>query len=286
MDSTDERRTWLVLNSASGSNTQEAVENVRAALAGAGHDPARIVRLPDDDLPDRAALEAAGVGLLVTFTGDGTANAQVSRLHGWSGCLLVLPGGTQNLLAKRLHGAASPVEIVSALAAAGPDDGLKPRDLSMIRSAHGDALCEIVVGPGATWSDVRETIRDGDVARVAATLAEAIRQSAGGPQVVVAQPALGKTDGYPAVRLAPQGSAIGVDGYHAEGLGDFARQGVAILRRDFRQGPHDELGAHSDVLCRSHEPIELMIDGERATGGLEERFLIAPCPVGFLALGD
>lgn len=278
----DARKTWLVVNAASGSNDDEAVSALADSLGGAGCGPARIVRLPDDELPSPADLDREFVGLVVTFTGDGTANAQVARLHDWSGQVLILPGGTQNLLAKRLHGDRSAEQIIAALAGG----QLVPRSLDMIRSAHGEALCEIVTGPGATWSDVRETMRDGDVAGVAQTLTEAIRQSANGPPVAVSEPRLGKAEGYPAVRLSPANDAIKVDGYGADNVGDYARQGVAILRRDFRTGPHDELGEHKAVACRSDAPIELMLDGERATGSTEEHFEIAPCPVNFLGSAD
>lgn len=276
------RKTWLVVNAASGSNDDGAVSALAKSLERVGFAPARFVRLPDDELPTPGELDDCGVGLLITFTGDGTANAQVARLHGWGGQVLVLPGGTQNLLAKRLHGDRSAEEIVAGLAGG----RLVSRRLDMIRSAHGEALCEIVAGPGATWSDVRETMRDGDVAGVAQTLAEAIRQSAGGPTVAVSDPPLGKDEGYPAVRLSPVDAAMAVDGYGADKFGDYARQGVAILRRDFRTGPHDELGEHRAVTCRSDAPIELMLDGERATGASEERFEIAPCPVEFLGSAD
>ena len=276
---------WLVVNTASGSNNAETVEQVVSGLGQSGHAPQRIIRLPDENLPDRRQLDDAGVTLLVTFTGDGTANAQIARLHDWPGQVLVLPGGTQNLLAKRLHGAASFDQILTALG----EGRLTLRPLSMIRTSHGDALCEIVAGPGATWSDVREMMRERDVAALATTLAEAIRQSAGGPAVNVAHPSLdrsylGRAEGYPAIRLSPREAQMAVDGYCAEGFADYARQSMAILRRNFRQGPHDELGSYAEVLCRSHQPIELMIDGERVTGSAEERFIIAPCPVKFLAL--
>ena len=77
--------------------------------------------------------------------------------------------------------------------------------------------------------------------------------------------------------------AIAIDCYGAETLGDYAQHGLALLRRDFREGPHDELGRHTAVVCRADEPIELMIDGERRTGEREERFQIHECPVVFLA---
>jgi diacylglycerol kinase family enzyme len=278
----DDRTLWLVVNAASGSNSEEAVEQLVTGLDGAGYAPVRIIRLPEDELPAASQLSAAGAAILVTFTGDGTAGAQIARLHDWGGRVLVLPGGTQNLLAKSFHGERTAAEIIALLGRG----GLAPRQIAMIRCAPGDALCEIVAGPGATWSDVRETMRDGDVAGMAATLTEAIRQTADGPAVAVVQPALGKPEGYPAVRLHPVDGAMAVDGYGAAGLADYARQGVAILRRDFRQGPHDELGVHPAVLCRSAAPIELMLDGERTTGGPEERFEVLPCPVTFLAPAD
>lgn len=289
----ENRSVWLVTNAASGSNSEESVQRLRDCLVRNGLAPERVVALPREDLPDRQALERARVAVLVTFTGDGTANAQVARLGDWQGDVLVLPGGTQNLLARRLHGdqardpAGNPETDrdaqIARIVADFARGRLVSRHLSVIRSEHGDALCEIVAGPGATWSDVRETMRDRDVPAMAATLAEAIRQSAGGPMVCLSDPVLGKAEGYPALRLSPQASAIAVAGYGAQGLADYARQGVAILRRDFRQGPHEDLGRHRSVACRSSGAIELMIDGERVTGHTSERFVLATCPVQFLA---
>ena len=74
-----------------------------------------------------------------------------------------------------------------------------------------------------------------------------------------------------------------VDGYGAETMADCAKQGLALLRRDFREGPHEEFGDHRAIVCQSDEPIELMIDGERMTGEREERFEILKCAVEFLA---
>lgn len=77
---------------------------------------------------------------------------------------------------------------------------------------------------------------------------------------------------------------MAVQGYGAEDIGDYLKQGVAILKRDFREGPHDELGRHDEIVCRSLEdaPIELMVDGERKEGGAEERFSLAPLDLDLL----
>lgn len=275
----DYSKIWLVTNSASGSHSEQAVEDLLAQFAAAGLPIDRVVVIPDESQPDRAALEVAGVDLLAIYTGDGTVNGVVTQLYGWPGHVLVLPGGTQNLLAKALHGDLD----AAGIAAAAGKRRAAPVERHLIRTSQGDALCEVLAGPGAKWSDVREAMREGDLGGMAATLGEAIGQSAGGTPVRIVEPPLGKPEGYPAVRVHPAGEQMIVDGYGAETVADYAKQGLALLRRDFREGPHEEFGDHRAIVCQSDEPIELMIDGERMTGGREERFEIHKCPVEFLA---
>lgn len=270
---------WLATNSASGSYSEEAVDGLVASFAAAGLAIDHVVTIPDEPQPDRASLEAAGVDLLAIYTGDGTVNGVVAGLDGWAGGVLVLPGGTQNLLAKALHDDVDAAGIVAALG----EGRAEPVARHLIRTSQGDALCEVLAGPGAKWSDVREAMREGDLGEMAATLGEAIGQSAGGTPVRIVEPPLGKPEGYPAVRVHPAAEMMIVDGYGAETMADYAKQGLALLRRDFREGPHDELGSHPAVVCESDEPIELMIDGERMTGEVRERFEILKCAVEFLA---
>jgi len=262
---------WLVANSASGSNSDETLKAVCAALAGAGAEPERVVEA-GEGLPSRAELEQAGVGRLAVFAGDGTVSALATRIEGWAGALLVLPGGTANLLARALHGERAAPEIAAGLAR------LATVRRSCIRSPAGTALVEILAGPGATWTDVRESLRDGAVKDVAGTAVSAIRESTKGPMVALVDPPLGRADGYAGVRLEVGAGSMTVEGYGAETVGDYLKQGIALLRRNFREGPHDELGEHGAVTCRSLEqaPIPLMIDGERREAPPEQRFLLAP----------
>lgn len=268
---------WLAVNGASGSNAEDRVVALREVLA-----PARVIDLQHGDCPTRAALEAEAVDLLAVFTGDGSANAIITGLEGWQGEVLLLPGGTANLLACDLHGTEEPEAIVAAFHAGRL--ACPPRHV--VRCSEGAALIEILAGPGATWSDVREGLRDGDVAAVAGTTIEAARQSTAGPMVHVVDPRLGHEAGYSGVRLSPAGDRMTVDGYGAKNVVDYVKQGIALLRRDFRTGPHDELGLHGAVLCATIDgsPIELMIDGERRTGQPEERFSLAPLGVSLLAM--
>lgn len=271
---------WLVANGASGSNDDAALDRLIDHLAAVGGRPARVIDCQAEDLPDRAALERHDVATLAIFTGDGTANAAIGRIEGWAGAVLLLPGGTANLLAGALHGERTAEQIVADYGAG----VLRPVARNCIRSSQGIAMVEVLAGPGAIWSEVREGMRDGAIGETASRAVEAVKQSATGPMVIIADPALGRDTGYPGVRLAPEPDGMTVDGYGADNAGDYLRHGIALLKRDFREGPHEELGAHRQVLCRSADgsPIALMIDGERRTGSGEERFSLAPLRVRLL----
>ena len=275
---------WLVANGASGSNDHAALDRLIEALRVVGNQPALVIDCQTDELPDRAALERNDVTTLAIFTGDGTANTAITSVEGWDGEVLLLPGGTANLLAKALHGECSAEEIVAAFGAG----RLRATTRNCIRSSQGSALVEVLAGPGATWSEVREGLREGDIGGTASKAVEAVRQSATGPMVIIAEPVLGRDSGYAGVRLAPEASGMSVDGYGAETVADYLKQGIALLKRDFREGPHDELGTHSEVLCRSADgsPIALMIDGERRSGGGEEHFSLAQLGVNLLGTPD
>lgn len=271
--------TWLLVNAASGSNTDAAIRELNEAFAVAGTIPQRTIDVPRDGLPPHPHLTDGGVSRVAVFAGDGTVNSVVTELEGWGGQVLVLPGGTANLLARALHGERSAAEIIRDLSR------LAPVRRPCIHTSQGLALIEVLAGPGATWSDVREGLREGDLSGVAASSLEAIRQSTTGPMVTIPDPPLGKLEGYSGVRLEVAEGGMLVEGYGMETVGDYLLQGLALLRRDYRQGPHDDLGAVSALTCRSlgEEPIELMIDGERRTGAAEERFSLAELGVDLLA---
>lgn len=271
---------WLAVNGASGSHAEEAIDALCDTLAQAGTRPARIVDCQEEELPSPGVLDAAGVTILAVHGGDGTLNAAATRLEGWGGALLVLPGGTANLLCKRIHGECDAVAIAREFAAG----RLARLRTHCIRGSQGMALVEVVAGPGAAWADVREEMREGNIVETVATAVDAASKSTVGPMVAIHEPALGREQGYAGVRLSVQDGGMAVQGYGAEDIGDYLKQGVAILKRDFREGPHDELGRHDEIVCRSLEdaPIELMVDGERKEGGAEERFSLAPLDLDLL----
>lgn len=268
---------WLVVNPASGSNDETA----RAALVDALA-PARVIDITANPDLSPAALDAARVDTLAVFTGDGSLGSVLCGLEGWGGAVLVLPGGTSNLLAKGLHGEDITAGSVIANYHAGRLARVRRSGVSW---SGGKAVCELLAGPGATWSDVREDLREGNIVAVAQGAIQAARETSKGALVRLRDPELGNPDGYGGVRLEPGMQGVVVDGYGADSVADYLRQGLALLRRNFREGPHDKLGSHAVIHCETVDgaDMDLMIDGERAIGRPVETFSLAELAVDLLA---
>lgn len=277
-------KVWLVCNPASGSNDEAAVAQVSEAFAASGFELLRIVRFPDEPAPTPSALDAAGIGMLAVFGGDGTVHSVVTEAVGWGGAVLVLPGGTMNLLAKRVHGDRPAPEIVASLAGV----PLRTTRPTTIRSRHGVGLTGVLAGPGTVWNEVREAMRAANVVEFVASTGEAITHSAKGPKVVCAEVDCGREDGYAAITVTPKGDGLEAKGYYAESLADYAGQGIALLQRDYREGPHDDLGRHPRLTldCPAGEPMGLLIDGEPFDGGAREVFELARCEVDLVTTLD
>ena len=273
-------KVWLATNAASGSNDADLVARLREMLCGGGVQLVRESDFREDSLPDRTGLETSGISHLVVLGGDGTLNSVLGGIEGWSGLALPLPGGTANLLCRGLHGDSDPEAIVARFLAG----ELVARRVPCVRGRDCIALAELLAGPGAKWADVREELREGNVAGVVETAADAAGESVVGASVRIADPGLGRAEGYPGVRLSPWPGGVHVQGYGGEGVLDILQQGLAILGRDFREGPHDDLGEHTRVVLESLDgtPIELMTDGERLTGAAREVFSLAELEVDLL----
>lgn len=277
----DRQQIWLVTNDASGSNDEQAREELEQCCGSAGFDVTRTVCFPAEDLPDPAALDAAEIALLAVFAGDGTTNAVIGNLAGWDGAVLVLPGGTMNLLYHRLHGERAVDEVVR-MAAGGQ---AAPRRPGMIRCRQGTAYADLLAGPGTSWYDVREAMREADVLGIAESAANAIGETFATPGIVCRDPRLGRAEGYPLVMLTPSDTGIRVSGFHAETIGDYLREGMALLTRKFREGPSDDLGTVQEVTLASteDEAFGILLDGEKVESPAEEVFRLVPCEVDLLA---
>jgi hypothetical protein len=277
------RAIWLVCNSASGSNNPGAIEALHGCCGEHGFEVARLVRFPDEPLPSPAGLAGAGVDCVAVYAGDGTVNTLVTGLYGWDGAVLVLPGGTMNLLAKRLHGDAPMESIVAAVA----DGGARRVRPLVARTRKGDAFAGLLAGPGTSWYAVREAMREADVAGIVAGASEALAETTGGPMLHCREPDLGREAGYPLIEVTPGEWGLQLDGYYAETAGDYFAQGWALLRRQFREGPHDRLGLVERVTLAGDGggSLGVLIDGETAESGPVEEIAVARCEVDLLATG-
>lgn len=236
---------------------------------------------PEDGVPSREVLAQRGIETVVTLGGDGTINAVVSALAGWDGAILPLPGGTQNLTPKRLHGDAE-VDAVFAAFAAGKARRVR---LGIIRSTRGIALAGLLVGPGTSWNAVREAMRDGDAGTMISAIGTAIEGTTGNPPVRVAEPEVGEEEGYPIIELIVEGDGIDIAAYHARNGADFLGQTWALLRQEFREGPHETYGPFERIVLASsgNETLDLLLDGEPRPGDVRETFTFEPCPVDLMA---
>lgn len=272
---------WLVVNPASGSNDARSKESVAEALRESGLPVDRVIVFPDEPLPDASTLDAAGIKLLAIYTGDGTMNAALNKVSGWGGTVLVLPGGTMNLLPLRLHRSTDLCAILDVVATG----GALVRRPDCVRCPAGIAFAGLLVGPGTAWNRVRESMRKMAVTEMAKDMIEALRQSTTAPGVIVEDKRRSRADGYPLVELTPGEHGLQIDGYYAEGALEYAEQAWATLRHRFREGPHDRLGLAEAITLTSVDggPLACLLDGEPGECPSGSRFTVEPCGVDLLA---
>jgi diacylglycerol kinase family enzyme len=276
-----EREIWLVNNASSGSNDDDALAGLETCCAEHGLRVAGHTVFPAQDLPTPGVLDAAGIDLVAVFAGDGTINSLIEALAGWAGAVLVLPGGTMNLLYCRLHGDRPMEEVVAAVVRG----EARVRRPGVIRSSFGNAYAGMLAGPGTSWGRVREALREAALVELAQTTIEAIDESLTGEMIACAEPPLGRREGYPLLCLEPGDEAMEVVAYHAESAAAYLEQAWALLRRNFREGPHELLGTARKVRLASTRgnPFGLLVDGEQANAAPEVEFALAASPVDLLA---
>ena len=275
-------KAWLVVNSQSGSNSESACSALHGGLSDRDMKPDRVLEFPEDDAPTAADLDSHGVDRLFVFTGDGSVNAVVESVRGWKGEVVVLPGGTMNLLSGRLHGDMQSLDAILNGIARGAYRAVRPL---VAECAAGRAYAGVLIGPGTAWAMVREAMRDLDVARFASETGEAIAQTTGGARVAIVDPPIGHQDGYPLIELTPSHRGLQVEAYRPTNPTEMLQQSWAVLRRRFREAPHDRLGLHDrlQIANCSGQSLDVLLDGEPARLDAEAQFSVVECDVDLLA---
>lgn len=268
-------RPALICNSQSGSHDPTIREAIEEVCRAAGKPIAATFALPDEEIPDAAALRAKGIDLLLVWTGDGTINAAATKAAGWDGAILPLPGGTLNLLSKALHGDRPAPEIL-ADAFGGR---VRRRPVPIVRSESGTAFITIVAGPATRWAEVRETMRQDGIVEASRAAPDALETMLNAPGVRIA----GQDTAYPAIILTPIETGLRADGILTEGSMDVLRHGLAWLGGDFRDGPSEEVARAETIILESDAPISLEYDGELAETPSPARFALGMSAVDFVA---
>ncbi|WP_017671902.1 diacylglycerol kinase family protein [Blastomonas sp. AAP53] len=267
--------TWLIVNEASGSYDADVIADLVNRFAQSDQPVDRIVRCPDEDLPTPAELDAAGVDTLTIYAGDGTTNSALKAAAGWGGDVLILPGGTMNLLARALHGEQSCNVII---AEAGRNR--RTRQLNTVEIGDSIAYVGVIAGPTTSWAQVRENARHSELADlVFNAIPAAISDSLGGPEVGVE----GSEDRFPAIFAAPRDNAMALCGFTASSIGEVMAHASAWLNGDFREGPRVDLGsAVTATLTSEADTIGLLIDGEPAECRPGDTLRLARAPHRFI----
>lgn len=266
---------WFIVNRASGSHDLAQCDAVGAAIEAHLHRPVRYIALPEDSMPGAAEAIAGGAELIVVLAGDGTVSAAVAALEGWRGALLVLPGGTMNLLSRKLHGDR---EVLPILA-----DALARRARAiLIPLAEGGglrSLVGIIAGPTAAWGEVREDMRRLDLAGLLESVPQALQETLRGDPVSID----GIEGAFQAIFVDPRPEGLHASGILAGTAGELLQHGWAWLRGDFRDGPRAPLVCAPRLTLRCEGDFSMLVDGEQAEAKSPCTFTLGRCGLRFIA---
>lgn len=249
-------RLWLITNPHSGSAGAEKCAAIEALCEERGLAIAGRTFFPDAPMPVPGELGDADT--VVLFAGDGTINAALGALEGWGGEVLILPGGTMNMLAKRLHGERDAGDIVH-MAHAAP----RTTALPCVEAEGARAFVGLIAGPVTAWAEAREAVRAADLVHLPAKAAHAWKASWEGEVALHDGAAL--LGRYQAVFVEPRAGGLAAAGIAAEKMADVARLGWAWATGDWRDADNVDETLAPSVLLTSDGGIRALFDGEPVT---------------------
>ena len=275
------KRTLLITNTNSGSAGGVDEQAVVSSLKLAGLDIVETRILPDQDLPSQKQLDDKSIEIVAIVSGDGTISSLYAKIAKWSGAILVLPGGTMNLLSRRLHGDVSLDVLLESLS----KGGLVPKQIALIAVAEKHILTGLTIGPSTRWAEVREGMRHADLQTLAETIPAAWSDTMSADGVWIGDDVKNQ---FASVFVEPvDGDHLSVIAFIASNVGDMVGHGLAWLRKDFREGPHEDLGIMREVTISSAErKASVLIDGEAVELPVPIRCYAAMSEIQFLVKRD
>ncbi len=157
-------KTIALYNPRSGSVPADARERLTAVLEEAGHGGADLVEAETDDQEGQLrVLAAKSPDIFIVWGGDGTLRAALTAVGEVTPNLLLLPGGTMNLLPRVLHGD-KPWDDVLRDVIRSPRRKMLPAG-----EVNGQRFyCAMLAGAPAQFAEARESLRRGDLGKAAA----------------------------------------------------------------------------------------------------------------------
>ncbi|UUL82825.1 diacylglycerol/lipid kinase family protein [Sphingomonas qomolangmaensis] len=269
------RKLWFITNPSSGSATKEKCDAIEAVFDERGLVIAGRTGFPDEKLPSGKQLDSAGADTVVLFAGDGTINAALCALADWDGAFLILPGGTMNLLAKRLHDTLDPHAIIAAA-----HDNDRRVALPFIEAGEHRAFVGLIIGPAAQWFRAREAVRQRRVFALVRAMRHAWGRTFGKGVRVSGSVKLRRR--YQAVFVTPDERGIDVAGVDARDWRAIADLGWGWIGGDWAEARAVTHTLSAHLRIEGDRPVLALFDGEpqrldpgmRITGGMSGRHFI------------
>ncbi len=156
-----------IINTASGSVPNSAAADVQEILESEGHE-AEISEITGEELETRCReLAASDIDGIVAFGGDGTLACVLNTFGSKDIPVIILPGGTMNLLVKQVHGGDANWKNILR-------DALTSEEhisLPAVEAAGRRFYVGMLVGKLTELTRTREHLREGAVNKAVAALA-------------------------------------------------------------------------------------------------------------------
>jgi diacylglycerol kinase family enzyme len=163
-------KTIALYNPASGSVTADGGEKLRAALEAAGVRGADMVEIDRSDCDTQLKkLAEAEPDLFVVWGGDGTLRSALHVVGKATPNLLLLPGGTMNLLTRSIHGDKSWEQVLKDVLAAPKRKVIPAGEVN-----NEFFYCAMLAGAPAQLAEAREAVRRGELVKAATAAAAAL----------------------------------------------------------------------------------------------------------------
>lgn len=248
-------KVWMITNPASGSASQEKCEALEAIFKERGMTMVGRTIFPDAPMPDAGELATVEADTLVLFAGDGTINTAACKYDSWQGKALILPGGTMNILARQLHGEATPEDIVHAA-----HERPILRTLPFVESGPHRAFVSMIVGPAAAWAAAREAVRYRRFKRLRRAIGVAwLRTWARGVTVFDGRTRRGQ---YKALLISPEDGWLKISGFSTSTFMEAGRLGWEWLMGNWNDAPSVDNLRSAHVTVTGRRALHALFDGE------------------------